>query len=467
MYSGTTSPIFDVPEFPTLRRIKPLPKRRRTTGSAQENTSPVSQLSGSTLNPQNILPAFLQTPSQPELQRPSLPIDSLIPNATPDELLSHVDNISTRIALQNYYLPILGNVQNFLAGHGASADSINGNSATAAAAAAALAAVTSAGRNGPLPMPQLSDLDSIEFGVHFAAAAAAAAAAGIHMGGLGSFGLADSNMNSLTGMATINANETSPLLSNGTMRDTPGEFGSGRREEGDEEEDYSDRLRRPSNTKKRKVPANLSGSPRSANTGEGAGRGSQSSSYLDGEDTADSYPVAVGGFSAPDTATLRDNGDHDRDRDYDSMSPSPVYPPPSFPGQMSMLTQKKGKLTAATLAGLQHKEMLKARKRQLGSVMGALSHGDSFVLDHALSIHFPLGGNGEPLKVRKSKRRSVRLARAMTIMMETPDRKNRHPDAVPFPESDFEFKCPSASEYILLYPLSRVCDEKTGFYLVY
>src|SRR6266511_1095751 len=110
MYRGT-SPIFDVPEFPTLRRIKPLPKRRRTTGPAQENTPPVLQLSGSTLNPQNILPAFLQSPSQPELQRPSLPIDSLIPNATPDELFSHADSLSTRIALQNYYLPILGNVK--------------------------------------------------------------------------------------------------------------------------------------------------------------------------------------------------------------------------------------------------------------------------------------------------------------------------------------------------------------------
>lgn len=461
MYRGAPSPIFDVPEFPTLRRIKPLPKRRRTTGPAQENTLSVSQLSGST---PNILPAFSQTPSQPELQRPSLPIDVLIPNATPDELLSHVDNLSTRIALQNYYLPILGNVQNFLAGHGASGDSINGNSATAAAAAAAaLAAVTSAGRNGPLPMPQLSDLDSIEFGVHFAAAAAAAAAAGLHMGGLGSFGLADSNMNSLTGMVTGDTKETSPLLSNGTIRDTSGEFGLGRREGGEGEGEEEDYVHRPSNTKKRKVPANLGNSPRSANVGEGARPGSQSPSYLDDEDTTDSYPIAVGGFSATDSATLRDgHGDRDRDRDYDSMSPSPLYPPPSFPGQMSMLRQKKGKLTAATLAGLQHKEMLKTRKRQLGSVMGALTHGDSFVLDHALSIHFPFanglgGGNGEPLKVRKSKRRSVRLARAMTIMMETPDRKNRHPDAVPFPESDFEFKCPSASEYIL--PLS-VCDQK-------
>jgi len=262
------------------------------------------------LNPQNILPAFLQSPSQPELQRPSLPIDSLIPNATPDELFSHADSLSTRIALQNYYLPILGNVQNFLAGHGASTDSINGNianSATAAAAAAALAAVTSAGRNGSLPMPQLSDLDSIEFGVHFAAAAAAAAAAGIHMGGLGSFGSAGSNIDSLNGMATSNTNETSPLLSNDTMQDTPEEFGDGA------DEDYTDRERRPGNTKKRKVPANLSGSPRSANAGEGARPGSQSSSYLDDEDTTDSYPVAVGGFSAPDAATLRDNhGDRDR-----------------------------------------------------------------------------------------------------------------------------------------------------------
>jgi hypothetical protein len=95
---------------------------------------------------------------------------------------------------------------------------------------------------------------------------------------------------------------------------------------------------------------------------------------------------------------LSQERDDDGDRSYDS-TPPPVFPPPPFPGQLSMLIQKKGKLTAATLAGLQHKEQLKARKRQLAAVMGALSHGDTLALDQALSFNYPFASHsGEPLK---------------------------------------------------------------------
>lgn len=452
MYRGTPSPIFDVPEFPTLRRIKPLPKRRRTTGPANEHIDASEEV---LLTSQNLTQTFPLTGSPP-------PLDPVIPPGIAEELLSRVDNASTRMALQNYYLPILGNVQSFLSNHGASGGD-GGNNTTASAAAAALAAVTGAGRNGSGPIPPLADIDSIEFGVHFAAAAAAAAAAGLPMGGLGSLGMGLANINVRMGPASaISADGSAGLTSIGAMGPSllpdgaglspTGEHGNsleGRDEGSSREDDYSNHVRQPGNTKKRKVPANPSGSPRGLGNGEGR---SPPSSYLD-EDGSDSLPG-----DSTEMNQLKEQ-DGDRDRDYDSTLP-PTFPPPPFPGQLSMLIQKKGKLTAATLAGLQHKEQLKGRKKQLAAVVGALSHGDTLALDQALSFNPFTGRSGEPLRIRKSKRRTIRLSRAMNILMERPDRKNRHPDAIPFPESDFGFKHPSASECPLQAVLSKShCDD--------
>ena len=460
MYRGTPPPIFDVPEFPTLRRIKPIPKRRRTTGPGNEQLGPLSEAPGSSAFQNDTT-----THSQTSQRSTPPPLDPFVPSEIAEELLSRVDNLSTRVALQNYYIPILGNVQNFLANHGASAASRDGasNSATAAAsaAAAALAAIAGAGRNGSLPIPPLADLDSIEFGVHFAAAAAAAAAAGLPMGGLGSLGMGLAGINVQMGLAntpsgdgkgnstSIDATTPSLLHDDAGLGPTE-EYGSsldGREEGNSREDEYGSHVRQPGNTKKRKVPSNLRGSPRGVgNAGEG---GNLSPSYLD-EDGSDSLTGGDAAFRSTEEA-LKKEQDSDRDRSYDS-TPPPVFPPPPFPGQLSILIQKKGKLTAATFAGLHHKEQLKTRKRQLAAVIGALSHGDTLALDQALSFNYPfVSDSGEPLKIRKSKRKTIRLARIMNILMERPDRKNRHPDAVPFPESDFSFKCPSLSECLFQF----------------
>jgi hypothetical protein len=401
------------------------------------------------------------------LQQQHQSLDALGPNGTPEELLAHADSLSARMALQNYYMPILGGVQSFLAGnvtHGnAEGGNNNSNTTAAAAAAAALAAVANAGRNGQLSLP-LNDMDSIEFGVHFAAAAAAAAAAGVAMGGLGGLGMGLAGMNMTMGMGT--AASTGGGGHGGSTGSS-----HGRDDEDDDGRgngDYADHFRQPGNTKKRKVPANASGSPRG-----GDRPGSPSSPYMEDE-TTEGALGGGDGFGAPSEELLRDRDrdrerdrdrdrDRDRERDYES-TPPPIYPPPPFPGQLSLLARKRGKLTAVTLAGLQHKEMLKTRKRQLAAVMGALSHGDTLALDQALSASYPLvggpdssgaygsvmggrGGSGESPPVRKSKRRTVRLARAMKVIMEMPERRNRHPDAVPFPTSVFDFVCPSGSEY--------------------
>lgn len=467
MYRGPPSPIFDVPEFPALRRIRPLPKRRRTENHGAHN-HPL---------PQSMPPLLPPGAAAALLQQQQHSLDLLGPNATTEDLLSHAETLS---ALHSYYMPILGGVQNFLAG--ASAADPNGldNTTAAAAAAAALAAVADAGRNGQLSLP-LGNIDSVEFGVHLAAAAAAAAAAGVAIGGLGGFGMGMMD-NMGAGMGMSNGG-------NSGMTGVENSIGLGGHDRDDDDPRNADhydqaRLHGHGNTKKRKVPTNAHSSPRG---GAGDGRPGSPSGYHDGESNEASGGQDGDGFEVQDEDLIRERDrdrerdrerdrDRDRDRDCDrDDSSSNVYPPPPFPGQLSLLARKRGKLTAVTLAGLQHKEMLKTRKRQLAAVMGALSHGDTLALDQALSTNYPLlpglsgalgmagfkvGGDSSAdidssQPVRKSKRRTVRLARAMKAMLEMPERRNRHPDAVPFPVSEFLFSCPSGSE-CLLYSASRL-----------
>lgn len=328
MYRGT-SPIFDVPEFPTLRRVKPLPKRRRTSGATMSDSE-----TGSVGN------SILMPPSLDGLQLPG-------PDATAEELLAHADTLSARMALQSYYMPILGGVQDFLSGVDAT---LHGKSS-----------------------------------------------GNVHTSGLGFLKDLDSHASSI---------------------DFGAGYGTSGREEEDEhgEGDYIDHLQQPGNTKKRKVPANAASSPRGNDAGAG---------HAAGQDEPTDRGIPTG------------RPEHD--------PVEVIHPPPTF----GMLGQKKGKLTAATLAGLQHKEMLKSRKRQLAAVLGALSHGDTLALDQALSANYPFASSGfddlknsEPPRVRLSRRRVSRLARAVRL-----NRKPRHPDAVPMPACDFTFVCPSASEW--------------------
>jgi hypothetical protein len=191
-------------------------------------------------------------------------------------------------------------------------------------------------------------------------------------------------------------------------------YGAGREEEDEHEDgDYIDHLQQPGNTKKRKVPANASSSFRGLNDPGSA----------DGQEEPTERGIPTGRS------------------DYEVAE---AYTPPST---FSMLFQRKSKLTAATLAGLQHKETLKTRKRQLAAVLGALSHGDTLALDQALSANYPFSGsgfedlkNGELPKVRLSRRKVVRMTRAAK-------RHPRHPDQVPFPVCNFSFVCTSASEW--------------------
>ena len=301
MYRAS-SPIFDVPEFPTLRRVKPLPKRRRT---------------------------LLDTAPPEDVDDPPPAAAAAVvagPEASADELIAHADTLSAQMALQSYYMPILGGVKELFK----------------------------------------NDQDS-------------GGATPVDLSGMG--------------------------------------YGGGHDEDSGDG-DYIDHLQQPGNTKKRKVPANMSG----------AAHGHDTSSTSGGEDEIADRAIPTGRT----------------DSEYDSMGTQALNVSLGGTGQ------RRGKLSRATLAGLQHKDMLKSRKRQLAVVLGALSHGDTLALDHALSSpHLFAQGIGDgtmhpdSVRVRFSRRTGPRLARAYQALRRTltlPENQQ------PFPETDFAFVFHSASK---------------------
>lgn len=286
----SSSPVFDASELSALRRVKPLPKRRRTSTSSDDPTSETSR-------------------------------NDIIP-----PLIEHLESLKAKIAI------------------GASVDELQPH----AESLTAYLPVGSAGVEEKL-LRQLEERDKEE-------------------------SLSDD------------------------------EHGDG---------DYVDHLQQPGNTKKRKVPAHVIGSPRGSD---------RASAQAGGDDE-------VG------------EGNNGEDGDGDSTS--------AFTVPLGMLARRRGRLSAATVAGLKHKELLKSRKRQLAAVLGALSLGDTLALDQALSTTYPLNspmyddpkGTNKSPRIRLSQRKAPRLGRSARHAM-----KFRHPDSVPLPTCQFTFNCPSASE---------------------
>ncbi|KAJ7483308.1 hypothetical protein FB451DRAFT_1169914 [Mycena latifolia] len=188
-----------------------------------------------------------------------------------------------------------------------------------------------------------------------------------------------------------------------------GSLSYGGEDEGEDgDDDGMEHLQQPGNTKKRKVPTNASASP-----------GHDLGDAQEGEDEPAERGIPTG-------------------RADDALD---VFQPPSSP--FSGFGRRRGRPPPITLAGLQHKETLKSRKRQLAAVLGALSHGDTLALDQALSAHYPLGvglENLAPPRVRISRRFGPRLARAARF-----SEKYRHPDKSAFLECAFTFSVPSST----------------------
>ena len=190
--------------------------------------------------------------------------------------------------------------------------------------------------------------------------------------------------------------------------------------------DYMEHLQQPGNTKKRNVPANLA----AAGHGPDAGTGQD-----DGEDEQADRAIPTG-----------------RPEEYDSGA---------TPGQVGLGGRKRrGRLTKFMLAGIQHKEMLKNRKRQLAAVLGALTHGDTLALDQALSANYPfmtgMSGDQEPPRVRPSHRLAAVMARNFKTFqsMYPPEEQT-----VPFPTTEFTFIFASASKCLIVKYGMSLCSS--------
>lgn len=203
----------------------------------------------------------------------------------------------------------------------------------------------------------------------------------------------------------------------------------GKSEEDQSEGDYTDHLQQPGNTKKRKVPANMSG----------AAQGREAEPQLGAEDEI-----------LDSLAILNDRANHGLDLS--------ALPP------LVNSTPRKGKITPSTLAGLQHKELLKHRKRQLAAVLGALSLGDTLALDQALSTHLPFAGSmirsgSNPPKVRLSRRPGPRLARVAKVHAASmPPQKKPS-----FPTAQFVFTFSSATSDRLVATKQEVLALRNRF----
>ncbi|OCH96359.1 hypothetical protein OBBRIDRAFT_743872 [Obba rivulosa] len=319
------SPIFDVPELPALRRVKPLPKRRRT------------------LDPHVHDDASDTAPAA---------AGALEECATAEELIAHADALTAQVALQSYYMPVLGGVQELFK--------------------------HDAGSRTSTPV----DLSSGMYGW--------------------------------------------------------GDFRGAHDDEDGGEGGYVDHLQQPGNTKKRKVPANMTGSAHGHDSGSG-------------------------GSGAEDEPSERGIPTGRPEREYDAVSI-----PPSSPTSSTGL--RRGRLPKATIAGLQHKELLKSRKRLLSNVLGTLSHGDTLALDQALInypfAHTPPGSDTKDppaVRTRLSKLRGPRLARAFrafrALNPPTPDDRQ----TVALPTSDFTYVCQNATSERLIATQQEVAVLHTRF----
>lgn len=203
--------------------------------------------------------------------------------------------------------------------------------------------------------------------------------------------------------------------------------------------DYIDHLQQPGNTKKRKVPANAGVSPHGHGHDGGVGQ--------------------AGGDDDPGGSLERGTA-LGADRDFaDTLSLSAASGMALANGAMGL--QRRGKLSPATMAGLQHKEMLRQRKRQLAAVLGAISHGDTLALDQALTSTYPFPSVSAGLstpdmqqlpRVRLSRRKGPRIARTTKALV-------RPTTPLPFPTA-FTFVCHSASEYsVLSFVFVPECDD--------
>ena len=381
----TSSPIFDVPEFPPLRRVKPLPKRKRVHPPSESDYD------------------FKRTDAYPT----PATVTSRTPAPPQPRLSSTTPSLRTSLSGRK------GDGKNPSEKVGAQTDRIS----------AQLDYYKSTIRGDPLTDPterQQEDPYDDDSPRKKIATHDIAGIHSIHDIPLAAFKIYVPNSNS-----------------------GPAADGSEGADEDHGEGDYVDHLQQHGNTKKRKVPVNMSGGGRHGHRGD---PGSGDNSGADDDD-------GLGGFGGSGGLGEISRGiPTGRTFEYDHPSQSgdqgPLSPSSTSGSTLVLLPGRKPKMSAATRAGLQHKEVLKSRKKQLAAVLGALSHGDTLALDQALSARYPYGLPGElkgalvPPKTRLSKRRGPRILRELRAknVEEAEDADSG------FPSGDFSFLHDSASK---------------------
>jgi len=375
----TSSPIFDVPELPPLRRVKPLPKRKRIHPPSEHDYD-FKRTDG------------YPTPAAPPQHRPSSTTPPSISGrkgdgTSPSEKAGvHADRISAH--LDYYKSTILGDKLT---------NSTERQDLHADDSPRKKVAPSDAGG-----IPSIHDIPLAAFGIY-------------------------------------------------VLNGHPGPVADGSEgvDEDHGEGDYIDHLQQHGNTKKRKVPANMSGGGRHGHRGD-AGSGDNSGAD---DDDGQGGLWGSGGLGGV-TRGIPTGRPIEYDHPPQSGDQPPLSPSSTSSSTLALLPGRRPKMSAATRAGLQHKEVLKSRKKQLAAVLGALSHGDTLALDQALSARYPYGLPGElkgalvPPKTRLSKRKGPRILRELRA-------KNidgaENTDSG-FPSGDFSFAHNSASKC----PIERV-----------
>ena len=183
----------------------------------------------------------------------------------------------------------------------------------------------------------------------------------------------------------------------------------------DDGDGYADHLVQPGNTKKRKVPLSMS-----------SRQGDDVSSQEAEDDLSDRFLR----FTSSDDAL--------------AFTFPPSSPVLGSPG-------RKWKITRATLTAMRLKEQLRNRKRQLSTVLGAISEGDSPVLDQALSSNYPFiksvdGDKSNSPPIRLSQRPARRRAHMQLLIQQLAAEKNKEKSLLATPEGAFTFEQDSPSE---------------------
>ena len=188
---------------------------------------------------------------------------------------------------------------------------------------------------------------------------------------------------------------------------------------------YMDQFTHPGNTKKRKVPV----------TAHGRASGVDGSS-----DIMPSEELADRSFLTDRILTAN----------------AQYYP------LNALLTAKKSRISRATKANLQMKEMLKSRRRQLAPVLGLLLQNDSLALDHSLATLTSLykrardteGRDLGLVVTRISQREKKRKARAQAAKQKEFLRsrsENGGEDDADLPSGLFTFEHDSLSEFARMF----------------